>query len=481
MTEASSASTPVSPGRRIARHTGWLLSAHVVATVLLALQAILTVRALGPTRLGIMALVVTYVLTIRQLLDFRVWEPILKFVPQYQAAGRHDRASGIVLLGWLLEVGTALLTVLIVTLTASVAARWLTGDAAHAGLFRLYAWSAVLGIPAHPIGALLRLADRPSWLSVQRIATTAVQLAGTILVILRGVTLEGLLIAQLAGILVGSAVAMVLAVPAHRLIGLNVRKGRGLRALRGESRTVAHFCLMTNLTGCSRVLSSRADTLILGWLTTPAVVGFYDLARLLASQALELFGPLHMSILPEMSIVAAHGREEALRRLRRQLTRVMLALVIPICLLTTVAAPWIMPIVFGVEYGPSVILVQILIWQLLWLPVVWIPSDLLIAGRPGLLMTINWIGAALLIALLLVLVPMAGGAGAAISLTSYQLAFVALAVWAYRRARRDRPTAGLPANRHRGQPSVAPAPPCARRPHRSRALASNPERVTDEP
>ena len=85
----------MSSGRRIARHTSWLLAGHVVMTAMLLGQAILLTRTLGASGYGVFVLVMTYVVTVRELLDSRVWEPILKFVPQFQADGRHDRAGGV--------------------------------------------------------------------------------------------------------------------------------------------------------------------------------------------------------------------------------------------------------------------------------------------------------------------------------------------------------------------------------------------------
>jgi O-antigen/teichoic acid export membrane protein len=320
----------MSSERRIARHTGWLLAGHVLMTVMLLTQAIILTRTLGAAGYGVLVLVMTYVVTLRELLDSRVWEPILKFVPQFQAEDRDDRAGGVVLFCWLLQAATAVVTLAIVWVTADLAATLLTGDAEVGGAIRLYAISVLLAVPIHPASALARLADRPAWLSGQRVAVVAAQLVATIVAVAVGPTLHLLVVAQLAGAGVGAILAMVMTVAASRQLSLTVRTS-DLRALAGRYRTLIRFCVMTNLTGCSRVIAGRADVLLLGWLGSAAQVGVYDIARNLTTQLRELFGPLHMSIMPEMSVVAAEGRLETLRRLRRRLTIVMTAIAVPLC------------------------------------------------------------------------------------------------------------------------------------------------------
>jgi O-antigen/teichoic acid export membrane protein len=88
-------------------------------------------------------------------------------------------------------------------------------------------------------------------------------------------------------------------------------------------------------------------------------------------------------------------------------------------------------LLFGDAFEGAVLLFQILIWHLLWLPVAWIPSDLLVRGRAGLVTGLSWIDAAFFVGLLFVLVPTFGAVGAACAGTTRYLVFIvlSLAVW----------------------------------------------------
>ena len=426
-------SAAATPGRRIARHTGWLLGAHLVIGAMLLAQAIMVTRALGRESFGVFVLVAACVLTVAQMLDWRIWEPITKYLPEFRASNRPDRAAGVFQLGCILETASALVAVAIIVVLAPLAASLFIKDPEAASLIRLFVPAVLLLVPVNPMSALLRLADRPGRLALQRVVTAAVQTGGTVAVVLTGPTLAGFLVVQLAGLAVGAAMLLVMGVGAARSLDVRLLQRGALASLRGRRREIIRFCVMTNLAGCSRVFTGRVDNLVLSLFATPGVVGLYDLARSLAAQLRDLAGPLQMSFFPEMARLAAEGAHDTLRRLQRQITIALAAATVPVCIVGTVAAPLLVPLIFGAEFEGAVVLFQILVWHLLWLPVVWIPSDLLVRGRAGTLTALTWIDAAVYMVLLIVLVPTYGAVGAACAGTARYLFFIVLSVVVWRR------------------------------------------------
>ncbi len=432
-------SAAATPGRRVARHTGWLLAAHLVSGVMLLAQAIMVTRALGRESFGVFILVASCVLTIGQMLDWRIWEPITKYLPEFRAMNRPDRAAGIFQLGCMLETASALVAVGIVVVSAPLAASLFIKDAEAASLILFFAPAVLLLVPVNPMSALLRLADRPGRLALQRVVTAAVQTGGTAVVLLTGPSLVGFLGAQLIGLGVGAVMLLVMGVGAARTLDVRWWRRGGLAALRGRRREIIRFCLLTNLSGCSRVLTGRVDNLVLALFATPAAVGLYDIARSLTNHLREMAGPLQMSVFPEMARLAAEGAHEKLRRLERQITMSLAVAVVPVCVVGTVAAPMLIPLLFGDAFEGAVLLFQILIWHLLWLPVVWIPGDLLVRGRAATVTGLNWIDAVFFVGLLFGLVPTFGAVGAACAGTARYLVFIVLSVVVWRRLCRAMP------------------------------------------
>lgn len=274
---------------------------------------------------------------------------------------------------------------------------------------------------------------------MQRVVTAAVQTGGTAVVLLTGPSLVGFLGAQLIGLGVGAAMLLVMGVGAARALDVRWWRRGGLAALRGRRREIIRFCLLTNLSGCSRVLTGRVDNLVLALFATPAAVGLYDIARSLTNHLRDMAGPLQMSVFPEMARLAAEGAHEKLRRLERQITISLAVAVVPVCVAGTVAAPLLIPLLFGDAFEGAVLLFQILIWHLLWLPVVWIPGDLLVRGRAATVTGLNWIDAVFFVGLLFLLVPTFGAVGAACAGTTRYLVFIVLSVVVWRRLCRAMP------------------------------------------
>jgi O-antigen/teichoic acid export membrane protein len=352
---------------------------------------------------------------------------------------RPDRAAGVFQLGCILETASALVAVAILVASAPLAASLFIKDAEAASLIRFFVPAVLLLVPVNPMSALLRLADRPGRLALQRVVTGAVQTGATVVVLLTGPSLGGFLGAQLIGLAVGAAMLLVMGVGAARALDVRWWQRGGLAALRGRRREIIRFCLMTNLTGCSRVLTGRLDNLVLALFATPAAVGLYDIARSVTSQLRELAGPLQMSVFPEMARLAAEGAHAKLRQLERQITIALAAAVVPVCVAGTVAAPIVIPLLFGDAFEGAVLLLQILIWHLLWLPVAWIPSDLLVRGRAGTVTGLSWIDAAFFVGLLFVLVPTFGAVGAACAGTTRYLVFIVLSLTVWGRLGRATP------------------------------------------
>ena len=436
-----------SSGRRVARHTGWMLATGVLAAAMRVAQAVMVTRALGRDEFGILVLAVTWALTVGQLLDSRIWEPVIKYVPQFRAQRRFDQATGVLQLCCIIEIVSALAAVLIVLLTAPLVATILLKDAASgAGLVMVASVMVVLLIPVNPVTALLRLADRPAWIAGHQFMVGLVQTAATAVVWVAAPSLLGFLAAQMLGLAVGGAAMLVAGAYACRQLGLEIGRLGRLATLRGHFREILRFCVMTNLIGCSRVLTSRADRLVLGLLATPGVVGVYDVARTIAAQLHDLVASLQLAVFPEMSMLVADGDHTRLKRLQRQVSIVIAAVVVPGCVATMFAAPWVLPWIFGAEFAGSAGLLQILVWQLLWLPLVWIPSYFLVIGRAGTLTALTWIDAALFMFMLAALVPALGASGAAWAMTARSIVWIGLMVLTLRRISRASMTQGRRGN-----------------------------------
>ncbi len=413
------------------------MGAQGINAVLALVQAVLIARALGAAEYGVMVLVTTFTLTINQVFGCRIWEALTHFVPRYREQDENRRAAAVVQLAYLIEAVAGVLAISVVLLSAGLAEDLLIKEPGAASLVRLYSIMILLLIPQEATIALLRTANRFQWLSAHTIAVGLLKLLAIGIAWGVGPTARSMLLAQLVAVAVGLVILWVMGWLVAAQTGLPLGNLSALWTLRGQFREVLRFTFLTNLVGTSRILTANADTLVLGFVGTPAAVGVYELAKKLVSQ-LQLFANgIYEATYPEISSLIARGDNEVVSRLQSGLSRVLLVAVVPFCLACNLFSAWVIPLLFGPAFSLAVLPFNILVWQLLWLPLVWFPGFLLAIGRARTLAALSWLDAAIFVLLLIALVPGLDAAGAAWAMFLRNLIWISLALGVLRNLRKS--------------------------------------------
>ena len=263
------------------------------------------------------------------------------------------------------------------------------------------------------------------------------QTAGLLLVCLLRPSLENIIIVYVAVSAVSLASLSTLAFRVAKERGVALNDYRSAFVLKGHFSKITRFAFFSNLTATSRLITAKMDTLVLGAMASPAAAGIYEIGKQGVSQLMSLSNPLYQSIYPEFSNLVADGKLQALDKLKRRLTRSIAPIVFVVCLLGTALAPLVVPWVFGMEFADSVPVVQILVWQLSWLPLIWVPGYLLALNRVGMVTTLSWADAIVFCGLLLLFVPQFGALGAALAATARAVVWSAAALLIIKRVSRQ--------------------------------------------
>ncbi len=369
---------------RVLRNSGWLVGAYVLAFGFTFIQNVVLARNLDPSGFGVLAVVISLVMCVQLLLGSRVWEAVTKFVVEYLERGDPNRATATVKLCVLVDAVGAVVGTLFLLVVAKPAAQIFATPSA-AGAIRLYALSILISIPVATAQALLRVADRFRWLAAQTVVENLVRLALVVLVLgLAGSELVPIIGAYLVAAMVSAGSLWALASRSTRSLGVAPWRAAPLSLLREDRGRILRFLLYSNLSGTARLVTSRVDILIVGWLTDPASVGVYRLARTVADPLAAVATPVSHALFPELSRLVQRRNVTAVRRLTRRIRNGGLAVVVPICFLVTLLAGWVVPLVFGESFAGAVPLTRIMVWQLVWMPFVWVPGLLLSLGRARL-------------------------------------------------------------------------------------------------
>ena len=396
-------------------------------------QGILLARNLGPAAFGSLALMLALTDLIQQLLSSRVWETATTFVTRYRATGDTRAAAAVLKICLSVDLIAATASTLLLLASAEFLARWFIKDP---GAVRSPCACAVMPILLVPIAtgrSMLRMADRYRWLSSELLAESMVRLIAVWIVLaLVGTELGPVVTAYLIAAGVGSVAMVWLMTRAWRELGLGAWRDSPLSAV-PQPRQVLRFMLYSNLSGTFRLLSAKADLLMLGWFVQPAAVGVYRLARSLADPLVAVSDPVYQATYPELARLIHEGATADARRLT--VLHPATSLARDRSSLHARDAPrWLGDSLgvrdclhFGGAAGATPRLATGLI------PYLWVPGLLLSMGKAGVVASLTGVDAVIYVAMLLVLVPTMGVTGAALATV---LRFVIWAVAAAELGRR---------------------------------------------
>ncbi len=158
------------------------------------------------------------------------------------------------------------------------------------------------------------------------------------------------------------------------------------------------------------------DTIMLGFMDKPVVVGYYNAAYRIFNILVGGFALWQSTALPIMSRRLAEDIASA-QNFIKQYLRLSLLLIIPLTLAVFLAAPVIINVIFGLEYQQAFLALQILIWNLIILTVgsVYSATILIPAGRYKRFLLAVAVGAVVNIALNFILIPPFSFVGAAVA------------------------------------------------------------------
>lgn len=347
--------------RKFVQNLGVLTIANFAGAALSAVQGFLVARWLGPELYGVTALVMTYPSLVYAFFDVRSVSASVKYLNEYHAQGKHDRALAMCKLGYAVDLTVACLTFLALMLTAHWAARNIAHDPAVAGLMVLYGAAFVpRALVATSNAMLIALGLFPVIASIE-IATTLLRVVLVIGWVLAGWQVAGVIWANaLAATATGLLYGALACVLVRRAWGGSVFQS-SLKALQGRRKEIFSFLAYNDLTALVGMIPRQLDVLLLGYFRNPMEVGYYKLAKSISNVAGYLLGPLKSVTYGELTRLWGLGQKRAFSR---KVRKVAVWIAFPLGLLALLAAGFIsfvLPLLVGEIYLPAVAAVQLLV------------------------------------------------------------------------------------------------------------------------
>ncbi|MDP7259950.1 MAG: oligosaccharide flippase family protein [Anaerolineales bacterium] len=414
---------------RVARNTGWLLAAEVVATLVSAIQFPLVARLLGVEGYGTAVLVVGWVGLVTALLGMQTRKTIVKYLSLFLSEDSEPKALAIVKLALGLNLLLSTIIFVLLFIAAPRLSIWLLDNPDGVLFLRLVIVRDFLAATGGTTTSVLRVLDRFKWLSIFNAFSSIATFALVSAALLAGWQVAGYLAAMMV-ISAGQAVALYLACQHELRARFHGNWWQAdLRTLRQHGHEIRVMLLSLKLDGLRKIATDKADVVILGMFADIHSVGLYKIAKQLAGYLSRVSNPIYAALYPEIARLYHDAGFDRLPRFIRQLTRWLVAGVGASVLLIVLLAGPLVPIVFGAEYTPALPLFYIMMLIHVWLGLIWAPGLLLTLGKTRQLTAINLASALILVSLLFVLAPTWGATGATIALVANYWAWTALVLW----------------------------------------------------
>ena len=412
---------------RIFRNAGALLGGKAVAGVLSLGTLAVTARGLGPELFGTLILIHSYIKLVGGLTKFQSWQAVIHYGAASLEAKRVEDLRGLIKFTTALDLASALIGMAIAMGLAGLAGGWLGWGEETTSLVMLYSLLIAVTIKATPIG-VLRLFDRFKLIALQSPLSPAVGLIGVGLAYAWDGGLSAYLAAWFAAGLVESAALVILGW--RELARQNLLRGLNfsLRGLVDPHPGLWRFVWATNIFTSLSAASSHLVTLVLGWLLGPAAAGLFKIAHQFASVLVVPAAALRRTIYPEFAKLAAKGEPRDLRKpmLRAGLISGSVAVIV-VLVIAAIGEPLIRLIVGEAYAAAAELLILLAAGSAVLLYGFALEPVFFALGRPGIMLRLGVITAALNLVLIFLLVAQYGLIGAGVAALASTVVYVGLA------------------------------------------------------
>jgi O-antigen/teichoic acid export membrane protein len=339
--------------RGVIKNSSYLFGSNAVSIFLSMLQGILAARLLGAEEYGIVAaVVIPFTSSINRLLSFRMSELVVKYLGQFMAEGRKDRAAAVVKGAALVELLTSTLAFLVLLLLLPFAARYLAKDIHTAYLFGIYGL-VLLGYGVYETSTGVLQATK-------RFAHMA-----QIQLLQNGITVS---LIGVAFIIDGGMLEVILAYLIGKVCGALVLYGIAYRSLRQELgegwwkesfnwlpdiKELRRFAVSTNLQGTVNLIVRDSETLFITALRSPTEAGYFKIALSVINLVMLPVEPFIATTYSEISRTIAQKQYALTQRLLKRISLITGSWSVASGGFLVLFGYWLIPLVYGMEFKPA--------------------------------------------------------------------------------------------------------------------------------
>lgn len=405
---------------KVGRNSAWLFSSKGVSAVLSLFYLAIVTRALGPAGFGIFILIVSAGQIVAALFRVQTWQAIVQFGTPQLTQGDDAAFYQIAKKGFSVELlGGALACALLFMFMPAVATQYSLSSEIEQGLL-VYGLLVLLAFRSTPTG-ILRAHDRFKDSALGEVAVPVTRMLGAVTVLVLGPDIMGFLIVWGLSELACAALLWILVWRNGRSINKQPRQTEPLDEFEPtpnySKRNFYAFLAATNFSYLLTIIRERFVVIVVGLFVGATAAGLFRLADQLANSINRLTEVFARPMFAELSRLYGRNQKTELKNLFFRSLRLSVVSGFMMFAALVLLGEYIILIMSGPEFvGAYPLLLVLAGATIIGLISVGLEPLLQAADRATTAFFIRLFSLVLLAALLIWLLPVHGGFGAALAL-----------------------------------------------------------------
>ncbi len=399
------------------KNVSWLFIAKSTPSAANFLEVIILARVLGLELFGLLTLVLAYVRIVNSLLDFRVWESVVKYVGEFIEKNESDHALSMIKFSYIVDALTGLIAFLVSILLANIANDIFIKSPDGFELIFIFSFSLIIATVNSTSGALFRVFNKFKTIAFLKLLGSIFKLGSVLIALYFGYGIKGVLFAYVVASFFDFLLSQIVV---HKILkerGLDSWLWARVGLLSDRMREIAWFLVNTSFNATLTIANEgKVAVLILGYFFDSGAAGIYRVARSVIKVIGRVTDPLYEAIFPKLVSLSTLNLYGRLVEMIKFSVGSLLKFIVPILIITLLFTEQLIGLIFGEQYLTAANTMRILAVAALFTGLTfWLTPLLLAIGRPGLRTAVSTFKILAYVALLLVLVPKYSYLGAGIT------------------------------------------------------------------
>lgn len=296
--------------KKVLKNAGILLSGNMGANIFALLSIAIFTHSQGAVVFGYYVLFLTFIEIIDKIFNFQTWQAFIKFATDFQVKDEYHNVMMLLKYSFLVDLASLVVATLVALSLSSFAMKLFSIPVEYHTLLLLMSLTILFKTTEISTG-VFRLYDRFKVQAKIAVYSSAIKFAMFALIALVYPSFEMFVYATV----LAQFMTMMMkyfyvksVLNEHNITIVEILKEKVNMLLLKELK-IFSFIVYNNFDVAVRMVSRQLDTLILGKLYGPEIVGIYRIAKEVANLIAKLTDPVYQAIYPEFAKMLANSKK----------------------------------------------------------------------------------------------------------------------------------------------------------------------------